>query len=247
MRWAVLLVAAALAGSSYPRASTVTAADGVRLAASMTVPSKASRGVLFIHQDGRAKEDWDALGKALLGEGNAVLAIDLRTQGANAREGQVTTPADYLAMQGDVAAAIAQLKAQGVKSIALVGAELGANLVVNAAIAEPAVVSLVLLSPGLELRGIIASDAVPRYGARPLLLIAAADDRAGTKAAGVLDAKALGDHEFRLLERGGRGAQLLLRDPTLQGVIAGWIGAHWVAAAPASPSSADLLRTVPTP
>lgn len=232
MHWALFLAAAALAGATYPKPATVTAADGVRLAASMAVPAKATRGVVLVHQDGRAKEDWDALAKVLFGNGYAVLAIDLRTQGANAREGTPTAAADYAAMQTDVAAGIAHLKAQGVKTLALVGAELGANLVVNAAISDPSVSSLVLLSPGLDIRGIIASDAVPRYGNRPLLLIAAADDRAGTKAAAALDARAVGEHEFRLLERGGRGAQLLLRDPSLQGVIAGWIGARWEPSAP---------------
>ena len=155
MRWALFLVAAALAGASYPKPATVTAADGVRLAASMAVPAKATRGVLLVHQDGRAKEDWDALAKVLFGNGYAVLALDLRTQGANAREGTPTTTADYAAMQTDVAAGIAHLKAQGVKTLSLVGAELGANLVVNAAISDPSVASLVLLSPGLEIRGII--------------------------------------------------------------------------------------------
>jgi dienelactone hydrolase len=244
----LLFLAVALAGTPTPKAVTVTASDGVKLAGLLTAPPKATNGVLLLHQEGRGKEDWGALARALARDGNLVLAMDLRGQAANTRADQPLVAEDYLRMETDVSAAIALLKSQGATRVALVGAELGANLAVNAAIEEPAVVSIVMLSPALDLHGVIASDAVPRYGNRPLLLIAAADDRAGARAAGVLDTRAVGPHEYRLLERGGRGAQLLLRDPLLEGVIAGWIGTWWEsapAAAPPATRESDLLRPLP--
>ena len=179
----LLFITLASGASGYPSPTVVTSADGVRLAASVSAPSTAKQGVLLIHQDGRGKEDWDGLARLLQRDGCSVLAFDLRTQGANAVEGRSTTPADYAAMQADVTAALAVLKGRGVERISIVGAELGANLAVNAAVADPSVVSVVMLSPAMEIRGIIAADAVPRYGARPLLLVAAADDRAGARAA----------------------------------------------------------------
>jgi alpha-beta hydrolase superfamily lysophospholipase len=246
----LLFITLASGASGYPSPTVVTSADGVRLAASVSAPSTAKQGVLLIHQDGRGKEDWDGLARLLQRDGCSVLAFDLRTQGANAVEGRSTTPADYAAMQADVTAALAVLKGRGVERISIVGAELGANLAVNAAVADPSVVSVVMLSPAMEIRGIIAADAVPRYGARPLLLVAAADDRAGARAATTLDESARGEHQFRLLERGGRGAQLLLRDPLLEGVLAGWIGAHWAPSAPSnvtgpSDRAAELLKPAP--
>lgn len=245
----LLFCSTVFAAPGYPKPASVTTADGVQLAASMAVPAKASRGVLLLHQDGRGKEDWDSLGRRLHHSGYAVLAVDLRTQGANATADRPTTAEDYAAMQADVASAITLLKSKGVVDLCIVGAELGANLAVNAALPEPGVASLVLLSPSLEVRGIIASDAVPRYGARSLLLVAGEDDRAGARAAGVLDSRALGVHELRLLERGGRGVQLLLRDPSLEGVIAGWIGTHWDAKPVVEAPSRllDLLGPPPEP
>ena len=204
-----LLLAAALlgasaafaAGLSYPSPVSVVAADGTKLAAALGVPPKATRGVLFLHQSGRSKEDWAFLADKLYHDGDAVLALDLRSSGANRAKPPVElTPADYQAMQGDVTAALALLKSRGVKQVSLVGAELGANLAINAAVADPAVVSVVLLSPGMEIKGIIASDAVKRYGARPLAMVAALDDPYGAHSAASLDTTAAGEHELKVIE-----------------------------------------------
>lgn len=225
---AAVVSAALAAGLGFPAATTVVGADGTKLAAAWGVPAKSTRGVLFLHQSGRTKEDWSFLADKLYHDGNVVLTLDLRGHGANkARPPVELTPADYQAMQGDVTAALAVLKAKGVKQVSLVGAEVGANLAINAAMADPAVVSVVLLSPGMEQKGIIASDAVSRYGKRPLLLIAALDDPYGAHSAAALDGTALGEHELRLIETGGKGVKMLNQDPSLEGWIVGWIGRHW--------------------
>lgn len=229
LRILLLLVSMAFAASiSFPAATTVVSADGTRLAASWGVPAKSTRGVLLLHQSGRTKEDWSFMADKLYHDGDVVLAMDLRGHGANV--GKVPTelkPADYQAMQADVTAALAQLKAKGVTRISIVGAELGANLAINAAVADPQVVSVVLLSPGMELKGIIASDAVKRYGARPIVIVAALDDGYGAHSAAALDGTAQGEHELKLIEVGGKGVKMLNRDPSLEGWIVGWIGTHW--------------------
>jgi len=233
----ILVIALALAFAAprpppKPAAGLVPAvvqtADGLTLEASLAAPAKATRGVLLVHQNGRNRADWDALAAALARDGDLVLTFDLRGHGAQRKDPPVElTAADYQAMQGDVAAALALLKSKGATTLSVVGAELGANLVVNAAVADPAIASVVLLSPGAELKGIIAIDAVQRLGGRPLAIVAAADDMAGDRAAAVLDQKAQGAHELYRLEKGGRGAQMLMRDPSLEPWIVGWIAAHW--------------------
>ncbi len=230
MRVLLLLIAAAFAaaGVAFPTAATVTTAEGTKLAAVWGIPAKSTRGVVLVHPYGRNKEDWQFLGEKLYRDGTAVLAVDLRGHGANV-VGSATelSPADFQAMVGDVASAVATLQARGVSKISLVGAELGANLVVNVAVDNPAVVSLVLLSPGMEYKGIIAADAVKRYGNRPVALVAGTDDIYGARSAAALDASAVGEHVFRLLDGAGKGTKMLNREPSLEGWIVGWIATHW--------------------
>ena len=245
MRFFLLLAAAALAsaGLSYPTAVALKAADGTALAAAWGVPAKSAHGVVLVHQYGRNKEDWQFLAQELVRDGNAVIAVDLRGHGQSV--GAVPrdlSPADFAAMQLDVRAAVAQLRGKGVSKFSLVGAELGANLAINVAVDEPGVVSAVMLSPGLDYRGVIAGDSVKRYGNRPLLLVASADDAYAARSAGVLDTTAVGEHEFRLLDGAGRGTKMLNREPALQGWLVGWIKAHWSPPPPATP--APELRSV---
>lgn len=214
---------------AWPVAAVVVAPDGTRLEASIGVPARSKRGVLFLHQNGRNREDWSALAEALLRDGNIVLSFDLRGHGAH----RPTPPAelrpeDYQAMQADVTAAVALIRANGAERVCIIGAELGANLAINAGVADPSVVSVVLLSPGADLKGIIAIDAVQRFAPRPLLIVASEDDLAGARAAAVLDSKAQGPHELRMLEKAGRGVQMLMRSPALEGDLVGWVGSRWL-------------------
>ncbi len=253
MAFSILFLGAALAASvvPFPSPVVVTAADGTKLAASWGVPQRADRGVVLVHAYGRNKEDWWTLGDKLYRDGNAVITLDLRGHGANAvSPPREITQADRQAMIGDVAAAVAQLERRGVKQVALVGAEFGANLAANVAVDTPQVASMVLLSPGLVYQGIIVSDAPVRYGNRPMALVAGTDDAYGARSAGVLDAAAIGAHELRLLEGAGKGMKMLSREPSLEGWIVGWIATHWEPAAasarPAPISGVPKVITMPT-
>lgn len=234
----LLALSLAFAGNAvkFPASATVNAADGVVLAATWGVPDKATRAVIFLHQYGRNKEDFEFIAEKLYRDGNAVMAIDLRGHGASTKGVPAElTPADYQAMISDVKVAVAQLKAKGITRFCIVGAELGANVGINVAVDEPAVASVVLLSPGLDIRGVIAADAVKRFGARPVLLVASSEDTYAARSSGVLDASAVGKHEYRLLEGAGKGAKMLNAEPALEGWLIGWIGAHWVEVAPTVP------------
>ncbi len=243
------LVSLALAGApakSSFNTVTLTSADGHVLSASLGLPKAAKYGVVLVHQGGRNKEDWLSIADKLYGDGVAVIAVDLRGHGASAPLAQSPpTPADYAAMVGDVRAAIDRLEAEKITRLAVVGAELGANLVINAALDESAVVIVAMLSPGLDYKGVITSDAVKRYGPRTLLLVAAADDTYGAKSAAILDGSAQGQHEFRLLEAGGRGMKMLSAEPALEGWLVGWIGTHWSTGESAPTKAVPVISTTP--
>jgi pimeloyl-ACP methyl ester carboxylesterase len=139
-------------------------------------------------------------------------------------------------MTEDVKGAVAFLKSHGVTKLTLVGADLGANLAINVAADDATVVDVVLLSPGLEQKGIIATDAVKRYGARALLMVASQDDPYGALSVGRLDALASGEKRVDMFADAGRGAQMLNRAPELEGNVVGWINTHWVPRAEPSPA-----------
>lgn len=235
--WSVNL---AFAGSPFPTTAVVKTSDGVSLQASYGQPAKAStNGVVFVPGSGRSKEDWVGVADACWRSGSWVVAVDLRGMGANVPAGStpvVATPDDYQRMAEDVKAAVAFLKSRGVTKVALVGAELGANLAINVAADDAMVVDVVLLSPGLEQKGIIATDAVKRYGARPLLLVASQDDSYGALSVGRLEGLAVGEKRLEMFEAAGRGTRMLNRAPELEGIVVGWINTHWIPRAVPSPA-----------
>lgn len=219
----------AATGVVFPAATTLTTTDGVSLAASWGIPAKATNGVVFVHMAGRAKEDWAPTAERLYRQGIAVVVFDLRGHGANVRGAPAPTLTDDEArkMPLDVKAAIAALASRGVKRVSLVGAELGANLAIAAAAEDPTVVSVILLSPGLVVRGVTALDAVKRYGARPILFVASNDDPYAARSAGVLDSAATGEHALEVYEAAGKGTRMLVREPTLEPMITGFVQRNW--------------------
>lgn len=236
---------AATPAVAWPTPVTLTTADGVSLQAVEGVPAKSDKGVVFVHMAGRNKEDWDLVAEAFYRQGMMVHVLDLRGHGANVVGAPVPLqPADYAAMTGDVRAAVASLRARGAQKIALVGAELGANLALNVAAEDPAITSVALLSPGLDVKGVITPDAVKRYGARSVLFVASKDDPYGARSAAALDAQATGDHRLVVYDAAGKGTKMFNREPELQGLLLGFVNGHWVgtatAAAPRAPTTVDI-------
>jgi pimeloyl-ACP methyl ester carboxylesterase len=221
--------APAKSANAWPTAAKVTTEDGVALAATVALPAGAQRGVVLLHMNGRNKEDWNSMGDKLARTGVAVAAVDLREHGASLPAGATAdrTAEDYAAMAKDARAAVKLLLDHGVGAVIVVGAELGANLAINAAVEEPKVAGVVMLSPGMEIKGVIATDAVQRYGKRPLLLVTSQDDTYSARSSANLDRLAQGDHALHILENAGKGTIMFNREPALEGYVVGWINTHW--------------------
>lgn len=232
-----LLVGLALAAAPYGTSTTLTAADGAKVTAVYGAPTKGTDGVVLVHGEGGGKEDWASLGAKLARAGLWVVAVDLRGHDAAS-----IPPEDYPKMAGDVRAGVAYLTGKGVTRLALVGSDLGANLALTVAVDEPKVVSLVLLSPGMDLHGIIANTAMPRLGARPVMLVASDDDVYGSRSVRSLAALAAGEHPVVQYTSAGKGARMLARAPDLESRVLGFVSSHWVATAP-PPSSTEITVT----
>jgi pimeloyl-ACP methyl ester carboxylesterase len=244
MSWLIALAfAVAHAAAPFPTTAALTAADGAKIQAVWGAPAKAERAVVLVHGAGRTGEDWSLLADKLFRAGLIVSVVDLRGHGASAAAAPADlTPDHYSAMLKDVQAAVAHVRAQGAKRVALVGADLGANLALTVAADDAEVASVALLSPGLNYKGVVTNDAIRRYGVRPVLFVASRDDTYGATSAQTLDAAALGAHRIELYDTAGKGARMLNRQPELEGALIGFLQASWTASA--APPPADKPTTV---
>jgi pimeloyl-ACP methyl ester carboxylesterase len=232
-----LFAALAFAGQDL----TLKAEDGSSVAAVATPGKPGQGGVVFVHMLGRTNEDWHFLAEKVSKSNMAVISPDLRGHGRNVPAGTevVLAEADYLAMENDVRAAIAWLRSQGVSQVSCAGADIGANLCLQVAAKDPNIVNLVLLSPGLNYKGVRSADALDRYGDRPVLFVASSEDSYSAMSAEKLDERAKGQHMLAILDKAGHGTKMLNRDPELEGLLVSWlIGSYKLA-------SGEMVRPRP--
>jgi pimeloyl-ACP methyl ester carboxylesterase len=205
------------------RQISLETSDGLSLSAQATVSAKSELGVILVHQLRRSSQDWTELGQRLGASGLTTIAPDLRGHGDSDKAGTELVPDDFKAMALDLQASAAWLRGKGVKQISCVGASIGANLCTRFAAEDPSIANLVLLSPGLNYKGITSGDALQRYGERPVFIIASDGDRASKRASGILEQVAKGRVRYDLLETPGHGSQMLSRSGILISRITEWL------------------------
>lgn len=245
----LLMVFAAMAKAPAPSLTdtTVTTVDGKVLAAIVGAPKGATDGVLLVHMAGRTKEEFIVLASTFLRRGLVVVAVDLRGHGASVVPGEpALTGVDWLTMVEDVRAGVALLKARGSTRVAIVGAELGANLALSVGAEDPSVASLTLLSPGLDYKGVLTADAARRYGARPILFVASRDDTYGLRSATVLDGVSPGSHTLQVFEAAGKGTRMFSKEPGLEGQILGFVTSAWTVGSTGSAPTGLEVKTETT-
>jgi len=220
-------------GESAPTPSTaqtvvLRTSDGVSLVATLHPTSRTpAPAVALVHMQTRSRTDWSELVERLVDAGIAALAFDLRGHGASASGS--TGPGAAANMSPsllDVKAAHAFLSTRtdvAPGRVAFVGASVGANLALAAAAAEPAIRGVVLLSAGIDYRGIRGDAAIRKYGRRPALIIASLDDPYATRSAREFAKLGEGAYELRLLNSAGHGTVMLAREPDLYATIVDWL------------------------
>ena len=229
----ILLATAALASQDV----TLKTPDGKSIHALADKVAGAKSGVVLVHMDGRSAADWGTLQEKIARSDLAVVAPDLRGHGKSG-----STPpaeADYPAMIAEVNSAVAWLRAQGVTDVSCVGAELGANLCLQAAAADPGIVNVIALSPSFNVHGVTSGDALKAYGDRPLLLVASSEDTSAARAATTLEKVATGQKHIEMLTDAGHGTQMLNRDASLEGLMLSWLLGTYTLA------SGDIVRPKP--
>lgn len=206
--------------SQIPAPQTVkfTSAENVDIVGTFYESPKAnSPAVLLLHQWGSSRKSYEDFAKRLQAKGFGVLAIDGRGFGESVKTTDNKTVAPsrtdetVKSMKADLDNAFQFLKQQknvDANRIGIVGASYGSSLAIIYGAENKQVKAVALLSPGLNYFGNMPTEpSVKNYGERPLLLVAAEDDKESAETVKKLkesDAKS----ETQIYEKGGHGTAL---------------------------------------
>lgn len=154
---------------------TATTQDGQTISYQIYTASPGSPAVILLHMLRRTRTDWDSVAKWLQRSGYTVIVPDLRGHGQSTGNYEAFKPEDFNKMTNDVAAMKSVLQNQGADTtrLAIVGASIGANVAYNYALADKDVKTVVLLSPGLDFKGITVE---PKSFSKTFLVVASKDD-----------------------------------------------------------------------
>ncbi len=202
-----------------PAKLTLTASDGAQLVGLFYPPLNApAPGVLLLHQLGGSKADWDAFARDLQQQNVAVFALDLRGYGESAK------PEDWSKAPTDVRTAWDFFLARpevDPQAVGIVGASIGGNLALIVGANNPAVVTVIALSPGQDYHGLTPAPLLANFGARPVLLIASNEDTYAYTSAQQMT-KLLSAGESYYLTNAGHGTAMF-SDPNLETVLFDWL------------------------
>jgi dienelactone hydrolase len=193
---------------------TFRAADGTAVAGAYYEPSqRPAPGIVLLPMLRRSHADWHDAAVQLSNAGFAVVAIDYRG-GDN-----------IAAFASDVKAAKAFLRERVEVmpgGVGIAGASVGANLAVLDAADDPGVLSVALLSPGIDYKGLRIEAAMKKLGARPALLAGSTKDPYAARSIRQLTAFGPGLREVRLTDAVAHGTAMLARDADLIPALVDW-------------------------
>lgn len=193
-------------------------------------PKANSPAVLLLHQFGSNRESYSEFAKRLQAKGFGVLAIDGRGFGDSVKTTDGKTVAaerTYEAVKGmlaDVGNAfdfLVKQKNVDASRIGIVGASYGSSLAIIYAAQNRQVKAVALLSPGINYFDNLPTEpAMKNYGDRPLLLVAAEDDKESADAVRKLKSENPNDkYETKIYEKGGHGTGIFDANVGLQDLL----------------------------
>jgi dienelactone hydrolase len=202
------------ADAAAQRRVTFRAEDGAILTGAYYEPSqRPAPGIVLLHMLMRSHADWHAAASELSDAGFAVVALDYRDGG------------ELGAYALDVRAAKAFLRERpevNPRRIGIAGASIGANLAVLDAANDAGVLSIALLSPGIDYKGLRTEAAMKKLGARPALLVGSTKDPYAARTIRHLTTMGPGLREVRFTDAVAHGTVLLARDPELVAALVDW-------------------------
>jgi len=208
--------------------------DNILIAADFyPASSTAAKGALLVHMMPADRTSWRDFAPQLVAQGYNVLAIDLRGHGESAGG-----PAGYRRFSddqhqksiADLDAGRAFLESKGVRreNLVLIGASIGANLVLQYLAENPEVRQAVLLSPGFDYRGIQTQPLMTNLKEGQRLFLVGSDDDSQSSAAvlNTLARQAPSGVEAQVLvyQKAGHGTNMFGKEsPDLAQALISWL------------------------
>lgn len=218
---------------------TLTTKDGVKIVANLYPVEKPIGWLVLAHMMPATKESWDELAKNFQNIGYESLAIDLRGHGESIRgesEKGKEIKLNYLNFSDvehqksilDLEAAVDYLlkERQATRDkINFIGASIGANLSLQYIVQHPEFKTAVLLSPGLNYRGIKTEPLVKNLKAGQKVFFISSRDDPNAKNNAQENQRLYEltpsevEKKIQIYDFGGHGTQLLESQPELMGLI----------------------------
>lgn len=201
----------------------IAAGDGLELQGTLATPGGLAPfpGVLLLHMLNSERAVWQEVGlvDGLLRSGYAVLTLDMRGHGDTGGARDWALAADDLQRVVDYLAA---QPAVDETRIAVIGASIGANMAFTTAAARSDVQTAVLLSPGLDYRGVTTEDKLAEYGERPLLIVASEEDSYAADSSRTLAEQAAAA-QLELYTGAGHGTNMFAQETGLIDLLLNWL------------------------
>ncbi|MEM5777602.1 MAG: alpha/beta fold hydrolase [Candidatus Aenigmatarchaeota archaeon] len=187
--------------------------DGFVIYGNLYEPENANgKALILIHMLRTDKSYWQSFAEKLKQNGYTVLAIDLRGHGESVFKNnkkitwQEFNENDFRNMVLDVKAAKLFLIEKGIdeKKIGLIGASIGANTALNYAVTDEEIRFVVLLSPGLNYKGVSTEEAIKVYD-RPIFIASSKEDEPSASSSQKLYELASGQKTLKMYENAGHG------------------------------------------
>ena len=202
--------------------------DGVRIIGNYWQGS--GKAVLLLHMMPATKESWNKFAKALNNENITVLAVDLRGHGESTKQGGTTLnfmefdDSEHKASINDVEAAVGYLKQKNASKIYIVGASIGANLALQYQSEHEEIEKTVLLSAGINYRGVLTESAALKLTDRQRVFLAAGTmDGTAADAVKKLASLTRGQKEVEIYNASAHGTDLFDVDSGLINTLVDWL------------------------
>lgn len=209
----------------------LTTKDGIKIAANLYKVDNPNGWVMFSHMMPVAKESWDDLAKRFQNLGYESIAIDLRGHGESdgGPKGYLNfSNAEHQKSILDLEAAVDYLvkeRQATSNKVVFVGASIGANLSLQYISEHPEFKTAVLLSPGLNYRGIKTEPLVKNLKAgQKVFFVSSRDDPNAEN--NVEENQKLYDlapngveKEIKIYDIAGHGTDILKNQPELMSLI----------------------------
>ncbi len=209
--------------------------DGVLIAGNYFKPQKEHSPVfLLLHMMPATKESWNTFALRLAARGFACLAIDLRGHGRSIDKNgkridyKEFRDAEHRGSMNDIESAkefLAGQKDVDISRFSIAGASIGANLALWQASMDKDVRLLVLLSAGLNYRGIQAPELAPKYPG-PVYILASEGDTYAAESSRQLYGIFPGDKRLNIINGKLHGTGMFDAMPELIDELLEWIAAR---------------------